>query len=152
LTLPSAVQINAIGIQGYASNIITFAASGTYEFEFVTSDNGSSITINEVNKKISPFNNSSDLVADLGTISLGTTYSYFDTAGTETCDLNDGVEGQIKSLVMIGYVGNMDVGVDSAGWSGGSGIITFDAVGDGCTLVFLNGSWWCIGNNGCVFS
>ena len=42
LTLPAAVSVNAQGIQGLnsATNVITFAATGTYLFQFITSDGG----------------------------------------------------------------------------------------------------------------
>jgi hypothetical protein len=34
LTLPNTVSNGIVGIQGYASNVITFANTGTYEFGF----------------------------------------------------------------------------------------------------------------------
>ena len=34
LTLPAAVSLGTTGIQGYAANVITFAATGTYQFDF----------------------------------------------------------------------------------------------------------------------
>ena len=48
MTLPSAVGNGAsaksvVGIQGIASNVITFAETGTYEFQFHTDDGGTSI-------------------------------------------------------------------------------------------------------------
>ena len=65
VTFPSAVSVNNAGIQGLntSTNIITFAATGTYTFEFVTSNAGTTITVNEVNKKLQPFNNSQEDLA-----------------------------------------------------------------------------------------
>jgi hypothetical protein len=40
LTLPAAVSVNNTGIQGLAANVISFAATGTYGFEFITSNGG----------------------------------------------------------------------------------------------------------------
>ena len=77
VTLPSSVSVNAVGIQGYASNVISFAAAGVYEFNFGTSDGGSTITITENNKKIQPLNNSSEDLAASGAASLSLTTSYF---------------------------------------------------------------------------
>jgi hypothetical protein len=154
LTLPAAVSVNTAGIQGLntSTNVITFAAIGTYTFEFVTSNAGTTITINEVNKQLQPFNNSQEDLAPSAAISLATTVSYFTTAGAETATLADGVEGQIKTLIMIGHVGDMVVTAASAGWNSGStGTITFNAVGDACTLQYVQGNWYCIGNNSVTF-
>jgi hypothetical protein len=52
LTLPAAVSLGTTGIQGYASNVITFAATGTYQFEFSTVDGGTTITIYDLNRPL----------------------------------------------------------------------------------------------------
>ena len=52
LTLPVAVSLGTIGLQGYASNVITFAAAGTYQFEFSTVDGGTTITIYDLNRPL----------------------------------------------------------------------------------------------------
>jgi hypothetical protein len=50
LTLPAAVSINTTGLQGYASNVITFNATGTYDFEFSTIDGGISISVVDLSR------------------------------------------------------------------------------------------------------
>ena len=57
LTLPSAVSQGTTGIQGYATNVITFAATGTYIFEFTTSDGGTTIHVNELSRPRASFTN-----------------------------------------------------------------------------------------------
>jgi hypothetical protein len=52
LILPAAVNLGTTGLQGYASNVITFAAAGTYQFEFSTVDGGTSITIYDLNRPL----------------------------------------------------------------------------------------------------
>lgn len=52
LTLPAAVSLGTIGIQGYAANVITFAATGTYQFDFSTVDSGTTITIFDLNRPL----------------------------------------------------------------------------------------------------
>ena len=52
LTLPAAVSLGTTGLQGYASNVITFAATGTYQFEFLTVDGGTTITIYDLNRPL----------------------------------------------------------------------------------------------------
>jgi len=39
-------------LQGYAANVITFAATGTYQFAFSTVDGGTTITIYDLNRPL----------------------------------------------------------------------------------------------------
>ena len=62
LTLPAAVGTSAssasvLGIQGISSNVITFAATGTYEFQFHTEDGGTSIYLSELTRPRNSFTN-----------------------------------------------------------------------------------------------
>lgn len=99
------------------------------------------------------FLSSAEDVPNATAISLEVTASYFTTAGAETATLADGDDGQIKTLMMRGDNGDMVVTVADAGWkTSGSGTIRFDTIGDACTLQFINGKWFCIGNNGCTFA
>jgi hypothetical protein len=155
LTLPAAVSVNNTGIVGLnpSTNVITFATTGTYTFQFVSSDAGATITVNDVNKRIQPFNNSSEDLAASGAANLALTTSYFSTAAAETATLAAGVNGQIKTFAMYATSGNMVITVTNAGWkSSGTGTITFDTIGDACTLQYINSKWFCIGNNGAVFA
>ena len=52
LTLPAAVSVGTTGLQGYAANVITFAATGTYEFGFSTLDSRTTITIFDLNRPL----------------------------------------------------------------------------------------------------
>ena len=155
LTLPSAVNVNNTGIVGLnpSTNVITFATTGTYTFQFVSSDAGASITVNDVNKRIQPFNNSSEDLAASAAANLAVSTSYFSTGSAETATLAAGVNGQIKTFAMFADSGDMVITVTNAGWkSSGTGTITFDTIGDACTLQYINGKWFCIGNNGAVFA
>ena len=95
--------------------------------------------------------NSSEDLADAAAASLLTHASYFTTAAAETATLAAGSEGQIKTFMMAGFVGNMVITVTNPGW-GGAGTITFTAAGQGCTLQYVNSKWFCIGNNGAAFA
>jgi hypothetical protein len=46
------VSLGTTGLQGYASNVITFAATGTYQFAFSTVDGGTTITIYDLNRPL----------------------------------------------------------------------------------------------------
>jgi hypothetical protein len=155
LQLPSAVSVNAQGIQGLntSTNTITFAAAGTYTFEFTTSNGGSTVTVNEVNKPLQPFNNSSELLNDTAAANLALTTSYFTTVSASTASLAAGAAGQIKTFAMYSASGNMVITVANAGWkSSGTGTVTFSTLGQACTLQYINNKWFCIGNNGAVFA
>jgi len=155
LTFPSAVSVNARGIQGLntSTNVMTFAATGTYLFQFITSDGGTTITVVESNKEIAPFNNSSEDLASGGAANLALTASYFSTASAETATLAAGVNGQIKTFAMVNDAGDMVITVTNPGWQAvGTGTITFSAIGQACTLQYINSKWFCIGNNGATFA
>jgi hypothetical protein len=155
LQLPVSVSVNAQGIQGLntSNNLITFAAVGTYSFQFVTSNGGTNITVSEVNKSLQPFNNSSEVLNASAAANLALTTSYFTTVTSSTATLAAGVNGQIKTFATYSASGNMVITVANAGWkSSGSGTVTFSATGQACTLQYINSKWFCIGNNGAVFA
>ena len=153
LQIPTAVSVNSRGIQGLntSTNTITFAATGVYSFQFVTSNGGTTVTITEVNKQIQPFNNSSENLTDTSAANLALTTSYFSTVTASTATLAAGVNGQIKTFIMYEESGNMVITVANPGW-GGAGTITFNATGEACTLQYVNAKWFCIGNNGATFA
>jgi hypothetical protein len=86
--------------------------------------------------------------------SLTLNASYFTTASAETATLAAGTAGQIKTFAAVDVsLGNMVITVTNAGWkSSGTGTITFDTIGDACTLQYINSKWFAIGNNGCTFA
>jgi len=153
LTLPAAVSLGTDGITGINSNVITFPETGTYDFEFTTNDGGSTINVVDLNRSKENIRYNSEDLAASAAASLDVTASYFDTATAETATLAAGVAGQVKVFAMTTDGGDMVITVANAGWkASGSGTITFGDIGDGCTLMYLNSKWVCIGNNGCTFA
>jgi hypothetical protein len=153
LTLPVAVSVNTVGVQGLTGSVITFAAVGTYTFVFSTSNGGTTVTLDQTNAALQPFNNSKEDLNNTASVSLATTASYFSTTTTETATLAAGVEGQIKVLAMYADGGDMVITVANAGWhASGTGTITFNSIGDGCILQYINAKWFVIGNNGVVLA
>lgn len=120
---------------------------------YISGDHGSMTLVSDgVNWTMArlSFNGSED-VAPSGDVDLSTAVSYFSTSGSETCTLADGVEGQIKTLVMKNASGSMQVSVSNAGWkTSGSGTITLNGTGDSCILQYIQGKWYVIGNNSCT--
>lgn len=153
LTLPAAVSVGVDGIQGLTANIITFNRTGIYEFEFVTNDQGGTITVFDLSRNHDPiYLPSTEVTALAGAASLTKTSSLFVTTGSpSTATLAAGVPGQIKILVMDTLSGNMVITVANAAW-GGSNTLTFTATAQACTLMYINSKWFCIGNNGATFA
>ena len=52
VTLPAAVTLGIVGIQGISSNVITFDATGTYQFQFTTTDGGTTVTVYDLNRPL----------------------------------------------------------------------------------------------------
>ena len=95
----------------------------------------------------------SDNMTNGGAASLTVVPSYFSTTGAWTGTLAAGVEGQLKSFMMVEDLGDMVITVTNAGWkSSGTGTITFGDIGDGVILQYVNSKWFCIGQNGVTFA
>lgn len=159
-TLTVTATTNMVGtsnIQGYvaisaASGTISFNATGIYEFEFETSDNGSNVSMFDLNRNRDPmYLPSYEAMANGDAANLAVTVSTFSTTGAWTGTLGAATSGQIKMFVMRGDSGDMVITVTNPAW-GGAGTITFNDVGDGCTLIYIGAKWYCVGNNGCVFA
>jgi hypothetical protein len=152
------VNNSSSGIIGYSGGVLSFprtntTSAGTHTYQFVTDDNGSSFTVTPLATRTFPLNSSSEDVANAAVINLGVSDSYFSTSAAETATLPAGVNGQVKVLAMQATSGNMVITVTNAGWkTSGTGTITFDTIGDACTLKYINSKWFCIGNNGCTFA
>jgi hypothetical protein len=154
LTLPAAVSVGTYNTQGINTNVISFNLTGTYEYEFETTDGGSTISIFDLNRNRDPiYLPSSEDLGDTVAASLTKTTSYFSTAAPETSTLAAGAAGQVKVFAMFADSGDMVITVSNAGWkSSGTGTITFTAIGQACTLMYINSKWFCIGNNAATFA
>jgi hypothetical protein len=155
VTLPSAVSVGNAVIQGNeANNVVTFNQAGTNKLKFASRDGGSTIQVEDMLRNNDPiYLPSSEDLGDTDAASLAKTTSYFSTGGAETSTLAAGVEGQIKVLAMYADGGDMVTTVTNAGWkASGTGTVTFDTIGDACTLMYINSKWFCIGNNGATFA
>ena len=158
ITLPAAVNVNALGIIGLnpSTNVITFPTTGKYTFDFSTYQAGASVTIAQSNNLLMPFNNSSEDLDNGAAANVALTTSYITATGSETATIAAGVEGQIKILAYYSEAagGNqMVITVTDAGWkTSGTGTVTMTTIGQACTLRVINSKWFCIGNNGCTFA
>ena len=129
-------------------------SSGTITIELPTSPSftGTTTTSNlSVSGRV-VLSGSEDLAASAAA-NLLVTASYFTTVAAETATLAVGTPGQIKTFMMLADGGDMVITVTNAGWkTSGTGTMTFSAIGQGCTLQYINSRWFCIGNNGATFA
>jgi len=95
LTLPGTVSNGIVGIQGYSSNVITFANTGTYEFGFSTTNAGNAITIVDFNRPLNYYTNDVTIAAN--------------TVSTSS------VTGALTVAGGLGVTGNLYVGGDIFG-------------------------------------
>jgi hypothetical protein len=95
VTLPAAVTLDVTGIQGYSGGVITFAATGTYEFGFGTSDGGTTITVFDLNRPLSYYTNPVTIASTANSTSTTT--------------------GALKVAGGVGIAGNLYVGGDIFG-------------------------------------
>ena len=147
-----------ISLSGNTGNI---TISSTTTGGTVTSVGVSSNTLTVTNATVtttgtinieSPIGSSSENLADGGTANLSVTASYFTTVAGSTATLAAGSAGLIKTFMMVADGGDMVITVSNAGWkASGTGTITFNDIGDGCTLQYINSKWFCIGQNGVTF-
>ena len=99
LTLPNTVSNGIVGIQGYASNVITFANTGTYEFGFSTTNAGNAITIVDFNRPLNYYTNDLNIAAN--TVSTSSVTGALTVAGGVGVQGNLYVNGDIFGNVTV---------------------------------------------------
>ena len=122
MTLPAAVTLGLTGIQGISGNVITFGATGYYEFGFVTSDGGTTITVFDLNRPLSYFTNTVNVAAT--TASTSTTTGALIVAGGAGI-VGNVYGGNIRTAGLISATGNITGGnIINSGASSVTGNIT----------------------------
>ena len=150
---------SGIAVSGSNGNVTisTTVTGGTVTSVSLSSSSmtvtGGAITTTGTINVEGPIGFGSENLANLGAANLAVTASYFTTTGASTATLAVGVAGLVKTFMMVADGGDMVITVSNAGWkASGTGTATFDTIGDGCTLEYINSKWFCIGNNGVVFA
>ena len=114
LTLPASVSIGLFGLEGISpgtagvSNTITFGQTGQYNFRFVSSDSGTTITVYDFSRPYNAFNNTLTLLAPsvaanaAGALNIigsasGTYYPVTNSGGMIHITGNDGASSRITN-------------------------------------------------------
>lgn len=142
---------------GSASHTITYPGSvqtpalwknpnktGTYFFEFLTNDNGSTIYLNN-RTGLSYYADNVQTLTGAGAVDVVSGITHIVTTGANALTLADGVQGQRKVIIMITDSGDGTLTPTSPG---GFSTITFNDVGDTVELIFTNSKWYILGNRG----
>jgi len=111
LTLPASVSLGTTGVQGYSTNVITFAAAGTYEFGFLTYDQGTTITLFDYNRPLSYYTNDVTMAGNLtvsGDIFGNVTLT--DITVNSVTATGNVVGGNVKTAGLISATGNITGG------------------------------------------
>ena len=111
ITLPSAVNNGLTGVQGISGNVITLAATGTYQFDFSTTDGGTTITFFDLNRPLNYYTNPVTIAST--TVSSSSGSGALIVAGGVGIGGNLYVSGNIVgSIVATGntFAGNTTVG------------------------------------------
>ena len=111
MTLPAAVTQGTATIQGISSNILTFAAAGTFEFGFSTYDGGTTITMYDYTRPGNYYTNPVTIASATNSTSTGT--GALIVAGGAGITGNLYVGGNIIGTVVATgntFVGNTTVG------------------------------------------
>ena len=90
------------------------------------------------------------LTAATGVVSVTHAITTIATGAASAYSLAKGTPGQTKHIVMIVDGGNAVITVATPGMPGTDTTLTFDTVGDACTLLFIDttSGWAVVGNNG----
>jgi hypothetical protein len=111
ITLPSAVTNGLTGVQGISGNVITLAATGTYQFDFSTTNGGTTVTFFDLNRPLNYYTN--DVTIAATTVSSSSGSGALIVSGGVGIGGNLYVSGNIVgSIVATGntFVGNTTVG------------------------------------------
>ena len=90
------------------------------------------------------------LTATTGAVSVTHAITTITTGAASAYGLVNGTPGQPKHIVMISDGGDAVITVVTPGMPGTDTTLTFDTVGDACTLLFIDttSGWAVVGNNG----
>lgn len=128
VTLPAAVTLGTSGLQGYNAGVITFTATGVYEFAFGTYDAGTTVTIFDLNRGLTNFAGADiqfDDITATGNITSGNISNpkFISAAGNVLAGLNIAASGNVSG-------GNVNTGgnVSATGSVLGGNIVTAGSV------------------------
>jgi len=139
----------AFRVDGANREVVINEASGQTDFRAETNSYTDAFLVdasaNNVQINATPVFGLTQSLSGAGAVDVVSAITEVTTTAADALTLADGVEGQIKFIVMI--VDGGDATLTPTNLAGGS-TVTFNDVGDAATLLFTNGNWHVVGSNG----
>jgi len=139
----------AFRVDGANREVVINEASGQTDFRAETNSYTDAFLVDasadNVQINATPVFGLTQSLSGAGAVDVVSAITEVTTTGADALTLANGVEGQIKFIVMI--VDGGDATLTPTNLAGGS-TVTFNDVGDAATLLFTNGNWHVVGSNG----
>ena len=143
----------AFRVDGANREVVINEASGQTDFRAETNSYASAFLVDasadNVQINATPVFGLTQSLSGAGAVDVVSAITEITTTGANALTLADGVEGQLKFLVMITDGG--DGTLTPTNFGSGS-TITFNDAGDTATLLFTNSKYYLIANNGCTIA
>ena len=143
----------ALRVDGANREVVINEASGQTDFRAETNSYASAFLVDasadNVQINATPVFGLTQSLSGAGAVDVVSAITEITTTGANALTLADGVEGQLKFLVMITDGG--DGTLTPTNFGSGS-TITFNDAGDTATLLFTNSKYYLIANNGCTIA
>jgi hypothetical protein len=143
----------AFRCDGANREVVINEASGQTDFRAETNSHSTALLVDasadrvEINS--TPVFGLTQLLTGAGAVDVISAITEIVTTGAQALTLADGVEGQIKFLIMKTDGG--DGTLTPTNFGSGS-TLTFNTAGDAAICLFTNGNWYLMSNQGCTLA
>ena len=143
----------ALRVDGANREVVINEASGQTDFRAETNSYSTALLVDasadNVQINATPVFGLTQLLTGAGAVDVVSAITEIVTTGAQALTLADGVEGQIKFLIMKTDGG--DGTLTPTNFGSGS-TLTFNTAGDAAICLFTNGAWYLMSNQGCTLA
>ena len=143
----------ALRVDGANREVVINEASGQTDFRAETNSYSTALLVDasadQVQINATPVFGLTQLLTGAGAVDVVSAITEIVTTGAQALTLADGVEGQIKFLIMKTDGG--DGTLTPTNFGSGS-TLTFNTAGDAAICLFTNGAWYLMSNQGCTLA
>ena len=143
----------AFRVDGANREVVINEASGQTDLRAETNSYSSALLVDasadNVQINATPVFGLTQLLTGAGAVDVVSAITEIVTTGAQALTLADGVEGQLKFLVMKTDGG--DGTLTPTNFGSGS-TLTFNTAGDAAICLFTNGNWYLMSNQGCTLA
>lgn len=143
----------ALRVDGANREVVINDGSGQTDFRAETNSYGSALLVDasadQVQINATPILGLTQSLSGAGAVDVVSAITEITTTGANALTMADGVEGQIKFLVMVTDGG--DGTLTPTNFGSGS-TLTFNDAGDAAICLFTNSKWYLLANQGCTLA